>query len=250
MSQQRLIIPAASEVTLSAVLHQPEITPQGAAILCHGMESGKDSEKLIYLAEELAKRGMLALRFDFRYAGASSGQFADTTFSGEVEDLHAVFEFIRRRQPGPIGVFGSSLGGTVALQFAAIEPSVAAIVTLAAPLHPEHFPHRMATPEQLRNWRQLGYTIYHGQRLNLTLLEDFEKLDVASAARRIRCPVLVLHGDADQVVPVAEAHELIGCLTAPKHLSIYEQTGHRFSDPPTMRRALAQALDWLTQHVR
>ena len=118
---------------------------------------------------------------------------------------------IQSRQPGKTAIFGSSMGGTVALLFAAEEPEVAAVTTLAAPMHPENFPKRMLTPLQLQHWRERGYTSYNGQRLNVSLLDDLERLNVPEAVRRIRCPVLILHGDADEVVPVAEAYELHEC---------------------------------------
>ena len=119
--------------TLSGVLHRPEANSTGASvILCHGMESSKNSDKLVLLSNALAGRGILALRFDFAYAGESSGKFEDITCSGEVDDLQAAYALIQNRQPGKTAIFGSSLGGTVALLFAAREATVAALVTLAA----------------------------------------------------------------------------------------------------------------------
>lgn len=72
---------------------------------------------------------------------------------------------------------------------------------------------------------------------------------MVTAAKKVRCPTLILHGDTDEVVPVKEAHELYGCLTSSKRLSIFTGADHRLSDPTVMRRALAEALDWLAEHV-
>ena len=237
--------------TLSGVLHHPVgKNSEGAVILCHGMDSEKNSEKLIYLARQLAEQGILALRFDFSYVGESSGRFADITYSGEVDDLRAAYALIQSHRPGKTAIFGSSMGGTIALLFAAEEQSISALVTLAAPLHPEHFPQRILSSEQLQQWRARGFTMYNGRRLNVSLLEDLEQLNVKDAAKHILCPVLVLHGDADEVVPVGEAYELDACLPHSKRLLIFEGADHRLSDPVLMQRALAEALDWLTQHVR
>jgi pimeloyl-ACP methyl ester carboxylesterase len=235
--------------TLSAVLHHPRGTSKGAAILCHGMDSDKESEKLIFLGRKLAEAGVLAVRFDFAYVGESSGKFEDITYSGEVEDLKAVHALVQDRDPGKTAVFGSSMGGTVALLFAAIEPRIAALVTLAAPVHPETFPRRLLTVAQLREWRDCGFTIYNGQRLNISLLEDLERLNVPRAARDVKCPVLILHGDADAVVPVEEAHELHDSLSGVKRLSILKGGDHRLSDPVLMRRALDEAFHWIIAHV-
>jgi pimeloyl-ACP methyl ester carboxylesterase len=251
MDQEKISFRNSRGDRLSGVLHHPsEPRVTGSVILCHGMESDKNSEKLIFLSQALAGRGILTLRFDFAYVGESSGKFEDITYAGEVDDLSAAYALIRSRQTGKIAILGSSMGGTVALLFAAQEPTVAALVTVAAPVHPENFPKRILTPEQLRQWRERGFAIYNRQRLNISLLEDLEKINVPDAARKIRCPVLILHGDADEVVPVDEANELYANLGNSKRLSILPSTDHRLSNPAVMQRALAEALDWLTKHVR
>src|SRR5262245_19219238 len=237
--------------TLSGVLHHPVgNNSDGAVVLCHGMDSDKNSEKLIYLAQQLAEQGILALRFDFSYVGESSGKFEDITYSGEVEDLRAAYALIQKQRPGKTAVFGSSMGGTIALLFAAEETNIVALATLTAPLHPEQFPQRVLSPAQVQQWRSRGFTMYTGRRLNVSLLEDLEQLDVKASVRNIRCPVLILHGDADEVVPVKEARELDACLPSAKRLLIFEGADHRLSDPVLMRRALAETLDWLTRYVR
>src|SRR5207247_3787580 len=67
------------------------------------------------LADRLASAGISVVRFDFSYVGESEGEFADLTFRGEVEDLAGAWRFFRERIDGPIGILGSSMGGTVAL---------------------------------------------------------------------------------------------------------------------------------------
>jgi pimeloyl-ACP methyl ester carboxylesterase len=250
MNQERVSFSNSRGDTLSGIIHHPaQGTPRGAVILCHGMESNKESEKLVSLGRAMAQRNIMVLRFDFRYVGESSGKFEDITYSGEVDDLKAAHILVQSRNPGKIAILGSSMGGTVALLFAAQQPSLAALVTVAAPIHPERFPSRVLTPAQSDEWRARGFTHYNGQRLNLSLLEDLESLDVPEAVKKITCPVLILHGDADEIVPVEEAYEIDACLANSKRLSILPGTDHRLSDPAVMQRAITEALDWLTQHV-
>ncbi len=237
--------------TLSGVLHHPSAeNSTGAVILCHGMDSNKNSEKLVFLGRKLAQSGVLTLRFDFSYVGESSGKFEDITYSGEVDDLKAGYAVVQSHRPGKTAILGSSMGGTVALLFAAQEPAVTGLVTVAAPLHPERFPRRILTAAQLQEWRERGFTHYNGQRLNVSLLEDLDRLDVAAAARNVSCPVLILHGDADEIVPVEEAYELNSCLDNSKRLSILKDTDHRLSNPAVMQAAVEESLAWLMKHVR
>jgi putative redox protein len=250
MNEERITFPNSRGDTLSGVLHHPaQGTPRGAVILCHGMESNKESERLVNLGRAMAQRSIMVLRFDFRYVGESSGKFEDITYSGEVEDLKAAHALVRSRNPGKIAILGSSMGGTVALLFAAQQPSLAALVTVAAPIHPERFPSRVLTPAQSEQWRAQGFTHHNGQRINRSLLHDLERLNVPEAVKKIICPVLILHGDADEVVPVEEAHELYAALAHSKRLSILPASDHRLSDPAVMRRAITEALEWLTEHV-
>ncbi|MBI2534099.1 MAG: alpha/beta fold hydrolase [Deltaproteobacteria bacterium] len=251
MNEERISFTNSHGDTLSGVLHHPaQGASRGAVILCHGMESNKDSDKLVLLSRALAQGGVMVLRFDFRYVGESSGRFEDITYSGEVEDLTAAHSLVQSRNPGgKTAILGSSMGGTVALLFAAQEPGLAALVTVAAPIHPERFPTRVLTPAQTEEWRAQGFTRYNGQRINLSLLHDLESLNVPKAVKKITCPVLILHGDADEIVPVEEAYELNACLINSKRLSILPAADHRLSNPAAMQRAIAEALDWLTQHV-
>lgn len=236
--------------TLQGTLHHPSKSNSSAAvILCHGMESNKESEKLIALCRALAGKGILALRFDFAYAGESSGKFEDLTYSGEVEDLDAAFDFLAGHQVRKIGVVGSSMGGTVGLLFAA-KKNIDALVTVAAPLHPEKITERLLTKEEARRWREEGFIFYHGRRINASLLDDLQRINVPKAAKKISCPVFIIHGESDEMVPVEEARELYALLAGPKKLRILQGADHRLSDPILLTEALADSIDWITRHLR
>ncbi len=236
--------------TLAGILHHPAGTHvPSAAILCHGMESSKESEKLIALGRALAENGMRTLRFDFAGCGESGGQFDEIAYSGEVEDLKAAFNFLQRQNASKIGLLGSSMGGTVALLFAAREKSVKALVTIAAPAHPEKITQTLLTPKEVLNWRQTGFITYHGRRINVSFLDDVQKLDVPQAAKTVSCPALIIHGDRDQTVPVDEAYELYEQLASPKKLCILEGADHRLSEPLSMKQALQESKDWLVRYL-
>jgi putative redox protein len=214
------------------------------------MESNKESEKLVALGRALAAKGILALRFDFACAGESSGKFEEITYSGEVGDLKAAFNFMLRYRVQKIAILGSSMGGTVSLLFAAEEKNLAALVTIAAPVHPEKITDRLLTQEEVQHWHQLGFVTYHGRRINASLLDDLQKINIPEAAKKITCPVLIIHGDADETVPAEEAYELYTHLKAPKKICILHGADHRLSSPSHLKEALEESIAWITQHLQ
>ena len=235
---------------LVGVVHAPAIPAKTrpGVILCHGMESTKDGAKHRRLGEQLSKAGLTVLRFDFSYVGESEGDFADLTFRGEVDDLGGAWDFFRGRVPGPVGVLGSSMGGAVALLFAAEEPEVRALATIAAVAHPERILVELR-PAEIERWRKEGMLSLGGVELRSTFLDDVRTLDVVAACRRIRCPTFIAHGSADRVVPCSDAEEIAAALGAEHALKIYPDADHRFSRPTDLEAMLADCSAWLERHL-
>lgn len=198
-------------------------------ILCHGMESCKEGEKSVALAGVLAAGGCDVLRFDFSYVGESGGRFADLTVTGEVDDLAGAWEFARRRVRGPIGIVGSSLGGTVALLFAAQEPDVAALATIAAVATPGAAARRLSEEEKAR-WRSSGWYDLYGTRVGAAFLDDVIRLDVPAALRGLHCPLFLAHGSADEVVPCGAVDVIAGAVAGAATVRLFPGVDHRFSD--------------------
>ncbi len=234
---------------LCGIAHRPDRSAKAAAILCHGMGSSKESEKFIMLGRDLSARGVLALRFDFACSGESEGKFEEVTYSGEAEDIAAAYDVVAKSGVEKIGVVGSSMGGTAALLFAAGGSPLAALATIAAPVHPEKFAERFLTEQQRREWRAVGFIVHQGLRLNSTLLEDVERIDVTAVARKISTPALVLHGDRDATVPVEEGRELYAGLAGPKRLVILRGADHRLTGAH-LQKAVDETSEWLAEYLR
>jgi putative redox protein len=239
-------------VRLAGLLHLPPgtSTPAGrpAIVLCHGMESTKEGTKHQALAARLTALGYVCLRFDFSYVGESEGRFEDLTISGEVADLGGVVDHLTGRGVATFGLVGSSLGGTVAVLFAAHEPRVRALVTIAAVSLPLGIVQRMDT-DAVAAWRRTGVRGEGGARLRRDFLDDLEGIDVIGAARRLDAATLVTHGDADQVVPVGDAYALYAALSEPKALAITPVCDHRYSDPVHLEALIDRTIDWLTTRL-
>jgi len=230
-------------------LWAPAESAAPVVILCHGMESTKEGTKHRLLVERLREDGYATLRFDFSYVGESEGAFADLTIRGEVEDLGGAFDFVSARARGPIGLFGSSLGGTVALLFASAEPRIAALAVVAAVAVPKRILSEIRAVD-LQRWREQGRFSLGGVELKRGFLDDVETLDVLGACATISSPILIAHGDADRVVPVADGEAIAATPGGERLLRVHAGCDHRFSRREDLERLLDECSHWFERHLR
>lgn len=220
-------------------------------VLCHGMMSSKDGRKQIALAEALAESGISVMRFDFSFCGESGGRFEEITFSQEVDDLRCVVKWLRERRADPIGLVGSSMGAAVAILYAGEDPSVKALVTLAAVARPSRLAEEM---DELRNkmaqWRTEGAEFGAEGEVGEQFLEDAQRQDVLGALERISAPILILHGALDEVVPVEEAFILNEKASGQKRLRVLPGADHRFTRAEDLLEVIEASTEWFRNHLR
>lgn len=232
-------------------LWQPESAVEGAAVVvCHGFKGFKDWGFFPHLGEELARRtGCPVAVFNFTGSGVGPDlesfteldRFARNTFSREKEDLEAVMDRLAAGRAGgavfsPVsrfGLLGHSRGGTTAVLKAAVRRQVRALVTWSAAASTELY-----RDEYEPVW-EAGETVRvenarTGRELPLrrNVLDDLrahgDRLDVTSAAASIDAPYLVLHGAADESVPLDHARALAGAAGDAAELRVLEGAGHTF----------------------
>src|ERR1700760_3336699 len=151
MQSERFDFPNMRGETLAALLERPTGEPVAYALFAHCFTCDKDNLAAKRIAQTLAERGIAVLRFDFTGLGASEGEFANTNFSSNVDDLVAAADQLRKTRRAPAILIGHSLGGAAVLAAAAQVPEARAVVTIAAPSDPAHvtglFNERGAAPD-------------------------------------------------------------------------------------------------------
>lgn len=213
---------------LAGWLHEPEGGGgRFGVVVAHGMLSSKDSPKHAAICERLASRGVVALRFDFAGRGESEGDPELLTVSREVEDLRTAVAWLRARLGAPVGVVGSSLGGTVAVLTAAGDAAVAALVTASSPAGVPTAP-RAAWGAAAGGRRDGRVEVAPGVFIRDDFFRDAARHDVPAAAAAVACPWLVLHGRRDEVVPVSSAASLVRANPSAR-LEIHPDADHRFA---------------------
>ena len=135
---ERFDFPNPQGHTLAALLDRPEGPIRAVALFAHCFTCGKDIKAARLIAQGLKLRGVAVLRFDFTGLGASEGEFANTTFSSNVDDLVAAADHLRATIGAPAILIGHSLGGAAVLAAAHRIAEARAVVTIAAPFDPAH----------------------------------------------------------------------------------------------------------------
>lgn len=229
MQSAEISFPGRTGRRLAGTWHTPSADPaHGAVVVAHGMLSSRASPKHRALCDRAVSVGLAALRFDFAGRGDSSGGPTDLTVSGEIDDLLAAIVWVRDRFDGPLAVVGSSLGGTVAM-LAAARARLAVLVTVAAPAELPARP-RPAWTSTSTDHAAHGTDGERDSVVPAAFFSDARRHDPVAAARSIRCPWLVVHGAADDVVPVHHARMFADACTSAT-LCIHPHAGHRFATP-------------------
>lgn len=203
--------------------------PDSALIVCHGFSGSKEGGgRALQMAEHLARPGMGVLLFDFSGNGESEGSFADTTLSGQKDDLKCAADWCRDLGARHLAGLGRSFGGTTLLCQAARDSRFEAVCTWATPVYPLTLFHGFLR-ELSRDRIVLsgeGGTI----ELKRAFMEDLAGCDVEACARTISPrPILIIHGEKDEVVPPEEAEALHKVTAASSRLHMIPGADHRFS---------------------
>jgi putative redox protein len=204
---------------LSAKLDAPDGTPRAYGVFAHCFTCSKDVLAATRIAQGLASLGIAVLRFDFAGLGASAGDFADTNFSSNVEDLVTAADFLRDKFAAPTLLIGHSLGGAAVLAAAQRVPEARAIVTIAAPSDP-HYVVDHLLGEHLDTIAKLGEARVRlaGRNFNIRqhFVDDASRHQVHDCIANLGRPLLVMHAPHDDTVSMDNATRIFGLAQHPK----------------------------------
>ena len=249
-----------------------------AVVICHGFKGFKDWGFFPRLAGRLARAGMTAVSFNFSGSGVGPDgesftepeRFARDTYTKAIDDLGRVCDKLTSGDlvrgvvpPTKVGLFGHSRGGAVALLRATADETVAALVTWAAVSRGLRWPN-----ETIESWRASGKLDIVNARtgdvlpLYTDVLEELERhgngrLDFLAAARKVRAPWLIVHGNEDEAVLVSEAEALAAAAgEGIAKLEMIEGGGHTFGarhpwagSTAQLDEAMDVTADWFSRNL-
>ncbi|MEM5502382.1 alpha/beta fold hydrolase [Ahrensia kielensis] len=234
---------------LAARFDRPDGKIRGYALFAHCFTCTKDILAARRIATHLARLGVAVLRFDFTGLGSSQGEFANTSFASNVEDLVKAAEYMREQGEAPSILIGHSLGGAAVLAAATEIPDIKGVVTIGAPADAEHVLHMF--DEKISEIEENGVAevVLAGRKMKIGkgFLEAARNTKLLDKVAKIRASLLVMHSPIDQTVGVDNATRIFVAAKHPKSFISLDRADHLLSVEEDAEFASEMISAWATK---
>lgn len=237
--------------SLSACLDKPEGDIRAYALFAHCFTCTKDIFAASRIAKTLKQFGIAVVRFDFTGLGASEGDFANTNFSSNIEDLIAAANHMRTHMEAPKLIIGHSLGGSAVLAAAAHINEAKAVVTLGSPADVSHVAHNFqsARDEIMEQGEAEICLVGRPFKIKKQFIEDLEQVKIQHAVQTLGKALLVMHAPLDQTVGVENAAQIFGWAKHPKSYISLADADHLISRKEDAEYAAGIIASWAVKYI-
>ncbi len=238
MSRVKLDIRNKKGHKLQAFLELPASQkPQYFAVFAHCFTCSSALGAARNISRSLTNYGFGVVRFDFTGLGRSEGEFAESHFSANVEDLEVVSAYLKENYQAPSLLVGHSLGGAAVIVAASKLENIKAVATVGAPATVGHVKHLFSHGiEDVKDKGEVEVNI--GGRpfkINEAFVDDFGKTDLPEITKNLRKPILIMHAPFDAIVSIENAHQLYQGAHHPKSFVSLDDADHLLSKPKDSR---------------
>ena len=252
MKFKKLEFPNDSGQKLSARIDLPEDgQPAAYALFAHCFTCSKNIKAASHISRALTREGIAVFRFDFTGLGESEGDFSDTSFSSNVDDLVAAAEFMTDHYEGPKLLIGHSLGGAAVLQAAARIPSSLAVITIAAPADPGHVTLALGDSREIIERRGEATVDLSGRtfKIKKQFLDDLESVKMRETIENLNRALLILHSPIDAVVGIENAAKIFQTARHPKSFISLDTADHLLMEKKDSLYAGSIIATWALRYV-
>jgi uncharacterized OsmC-like protein/alpha-beta hydrolase superfamily lysophospholipase len=228
MSSSRVTFPGAQGQALAARIDRPLLRPVAWVLMAHCFTCSKDLRAMGRISRALAEEGYGVFRFDFTGLGESAGDFAETNFSSNLDDLVSAADYMRHALEAPRLLLGHSLGGAAVLGAAHRIPEAQAVATLGAPSEPSHLLRHFEEARDEIEARGEAELMLAGRPITIKrqLLEDLEEHRLAGRIAGLGRPLLIFHSPVDEIVDVDHARKIYQAARHPKSFVSLDGADH------------------------
>lgn len=246
MNSNNITFTGALGDTLAARLDRSEGSGNVFALFAHCFTCSKNLKAVGHITKSLAERGISTLRFDFTGLGQSDGEFANTNFSSNIEDLVAAAEYMESKLEAPSLLIGHSLGGAAVLHAAHELDSVKAVATIGAPSDPTHVKENFAMNlDEIEETGEAEVTLAgRSFKIKKQFLDDLESAGIKDKIRSLDKALLIMHAPLDKTVNIDNAAKLYSGAKHPKSFVSLHRADHLLTDPEFSRYAGNLIAQW------
>ena len=213
---------------LAGLLESPDDPAQAYAIFAHCFTCSKDIAAASRITRALAQKNIAVLRFDFTGLGNSDGDFANTNFSSNINDLIQAANYLEENYTAPVMLIGHSLGGAAVLAVAQSINSVKAVVTIGAPATGNHVEHLFAHAKDTIVNNDEAVVDLAGRQFKIKkqFIEDINKHIDTDHISQLNKALLILHSPIDEIVSINEAAKIYTAAKHPKSFISLDKADH------------------------
>ncbi|KJZ13899.1 osmotically inducible protein C [Marinomonas sp. S3726] len=236
--------------TLAGLLESPDQAIRAYVLFAHCFTCGKDIAAASRISRYLVQHGFAVFRFDFTGLGNSDGDFANTNFSSNTQDLLAAASFLEEKYQAPELLIGHSLGGAAVLAMASELPKVKAVVTIGAPHEAGHVIHNFdAHIETIESTGEAKVSL--GMReftIKKQFLDDLNN-QTTEHIKHLNKALLVLHSPVDLTVDISDAEKIYKAAKHPKSFVSLDTADHLLSKPADSEYVAQTISGWASRYI-
>lgn len=224
---------------------------RATALFAHCFTCSKDSHAARRITATLASNGYAVLRFDFTGLGGSEGEFANSGFVANVEDLVAAADHLRELAMPPLMLIGHSLGGAAVIAAAEQIPEVKAVATIGAPFEVDHILHQLGNaPQDVKDQEEVDVAI-GGRSFKIGREFVNQALGQPQAERlgRLKKALLVMHAPGDTIVGIENAGEIFAAAKHPKSFVSLDDADHLLTKEGSAQYVAKMIAAWSEAYI-
>jgi putative redox protein len=252
MPTQRITFSGHDGAQLSARFDLPAGPHLATAIFAHCFTCGKDIPAARRIAARLSGMGIAVLRFDFTGLGHSEGEFENTSFTTNVDDLVAAAAHLSATGMPPSLLIGHSLGGAAVLKAATKINGIKAVATLGAPFDPGHVTHNFADVLPTINAQGSAEVSLGGRPFTIgkKFIEDVAKTELKACVANLKSALLVMHAPQDTIVSIDNAAEIFTAAKHPKSFVTLDDADHLITRSEDAEYAAEVISTWASRYLK
>jgi putative redox protein len=237
---------------IAGTLHLPKRPAGYGVVFGHCFTCSRHTRIIRQICSELAEKDFLALRFDFSGNGQSEGEFSASNYSKQITEMQTAAAVIAEKGARWIGLAGHSMGAVIAVLTAARTQAVKAVCVLAGRLSGLNATH-FFSKRQLKELEDTGKVSFSSRGRSLQLstkfFADTEQYDLPETIKSLQKPLMVVHGDADEIISVQDAYLAKTLNPEYTELAVISGADHMFSNEMHRSQTVKLVVKWFKEHL-